>query len=245
MRRVLIVGATSAIAEATARLWAEEGARLYLVARDAAKLTSLADDLAIRGADRVDTCLMAAEEFDRHAAVIEDAERKLEGLDTILIAFGTLPDQKACEGSFDLTRAELETNCLSVCSLLTHAANRFERQKDGTIAVITSVAGIRGRQSNYVYGTAKGAVSIFLQGLRNRLFQAGVHVLDIKPGFVDTPMTAGFEKGFLWAEPDRVARDIHRAVRERRDLVYTPWFWAFIMLAIRLLPESIFKRLRL
>jgi decaprenylphospho-beta-D-erythro-pentofuranosid-2-ulose 2-reductase len=121
----------------------------------------------------------------------------------------------------------------------------FEQQKSGTLAVISSVAGDRGRQSNYVYGAAKGMVNIFAQGLRNRLFKSGVNVLTIKPGFVDTPMTAGFRKGFLWATPERVARDIVKAIAGRESEVYTPVFWRALMIPIRLLPEWLFKRLSL
>jgi short-subunit dehydrogenase len=124
-------------------------------------------------------------------------------------------------------------------------ANRFEAQKHGSIAVITSVAGDRGRQSNYVYGTAKGAVTIFLQGLRNRLHKSGVQVLTIKPGFVDTPMTAGIKKGPLWASPDTIASAIVRSMETRRDVVYTPWFWLEIMAMVRMIPEKIFKSMRL
>jgi short-subunit dehydrogenase len=166
-------------------------------------------------------------------------------MDVVLIAHGTLPDQKACEASFEHTRREFETNALSVMSLLTHVANYFEREKRGTIAVIASVAGDRGRQSNYVYGTAKGAVSLFMQGLRNRLAPAGVHVLTIKPGFVDTPMTSEFKKGLLWAQPDRVARDIQRAIEKKKDIAYVPPFWRYIMWVIGAIPEFVFKRLRL
>lgn len=188
---------------------------------------------------------MDVNEFDRHLATIKEAEERLGGLDTALIAHGTLPDQKACERSFEKTWQEIETNCLSVISLLTHLANRFEQQGQGTIAAISSVAGDRGRQSNYVYGTAKAAVSTFMQGLRGRLHRSGVHVLTIKPGFVDTPMTASFKKGFLWAQPETVAEGILKAIRKRREVVYIPRFWQPIMFVIRSLPESLFKRLKL
>ena len=166
-------------------------------------------------------------------------------MDTVLIAHGTLPDQKSCEQSFETARREFEINALGVMSLLTHAANRFERQGFGTLAVIGSVAGDRGRQSNYVYGAAKGAVSIFLQGLRNRLNTRGVRVLTIKPGFVDTPMTADFAKGILWSDPEQVAGGIYKAIEKKKDIVYLPWFWSPVMRMIRGLPETIFKRLHL
>ena len=111
--------------------------------------------------------------------------------------------------------------------------------------VISSVAGDRGRQSNYVYGSAKAAVTTFLQGLRNRLHPAGVQVLTVKPGFVDTPMTSAFPKGPLWASPEQIARGIHRAIQKRKDVVYLPGFWRLIMRVIREIPEAVFKRLSL
>jgi short-subunit dehydrogenase len=245
MRRILIFGATSALAEATARLFATGDNSFFLVARDAAKLEAVADDLRVRGAAQVAAAVADALEFDRHQTVVKEACEALGGLDTVLIAHGTLPDQKSCEQSFETARREFEINALAVMSLLTHVANRFEGQGFGTIAVISSVAGDRGRRSNYVYGAAKGAVSIFMQGLRNRLHRRGVHVLTIKPGFVDTPLTAAFPKGFLWARPQQVARGIHEAIEKKKDVVYLPWFWSPIMVVIRGLPEVIFKRLRL
>ena len=245
MRHILIIGATSAIAEATARRFAQDGDRLYLVARNPDRLVAVASDLKTRGATQVEIMVMDANDMDRHAELVAQAEAALGGLDTVLIAHGTLPNQKACEASFETTLQEIQSNCLSVISLLTHAANRFEAQKHGTIAVISSVAGDRGRQSNYVYGTAKAAVSTFLQGLRGRLFRSGVHVITIKPGFVDTPMTAGFRKGLLWASSEKVGDGIHRGIQRKRDVVYLPWFWRWIMVIIRMIPESIFKRTKL
>ena len=245
MRHILIIGATSAIAEATARNFAQDGDRLYLVARNPERLAAVANDLKTQGATQVETVAMDANDTARHAALIAQAEAALEGLDTILIAHGTLSDQKACEASFEETLEELQTNCLSVISLLTLVANRFEEQKHGTIAVISSVAGDRGRQSNYVYGTAKAAVSTFLQGLRNRLYRSGVTVITIKPGFVDSPMTADFRKGPLWVSPENVGRGIYRAIHRKSNVIYLPWFWRFIMVGIRLMPERLFKKMKL
>ena len=245
MRHILIIGATSAIAEATARNFAQDGDRLYLAARNPERLAAVANDLKTRGATQVKTVAMDANDTARHAALIAQAEAALEGLDTILIAHGTLSDQKACEASFEETLEELQTNCLSVISLLTLVANRFEEQKHGTIAVISSVAGDRGRQSNYVYGTAKAAVSTFLQGLRNRLYRSGVTVITIKPGFVDSPMTADFRKGPLWVSPENVGRGIYRAIHRKSNVIYLPWFWKFIMVGIRLMPERLFKKMKL
>jgi len=245
MRHILIIGATSAIAEATARRFAHNGDRLYLVARNQERLVAMAGDLQTRGAAQVETMVLDANDTTKHADLIRQAETTMGGLDTILVAHGTLSDQKACEASFDETLKELQTNCLSVISLLTHVANRFEEQKRGTIVVISSVAGDRGRQSNYVYGTAKAAVTTFLQGLRNRLYRSGVAVITIKPGFVDTPMTTSFRKGALWASADQIGDGIYRAIQRKMDVVYLPWFWKFIMVVIRLIPENFFKKMNL
>ncbi len=245
MKRVLIIGATSAIARAAARIFAGRGDRLFLVARDAAKLQVTAQDLRVHGAERVDVTVADLDDFARHEALLDEAEGALGGLEVVLIAYGTLPDQKLLEGSFEETEKELRTNFLSVVSLLTALANRLEAQKQGTIAVISSVAGDRGRKSNYVYGTAKGAVSLFLQGLRGRLHPSGVRVITIKPGFVDTPMTAEIKKNALFASPEAVAKGIVSAIDRGRDVVYLPPFWRGVMLIVRAVPEPLFKRLNL
>jgi short-subunit dehydrogenase len=245
MQKILIVGAASAIAEATARLWAARGDALFLVGRNAERLETIAADLRVRGAAAVGCFTMDATDTATHAAMLEAATAALGGLDVALIAHGTLPDQKACEASVELTLQEIDNNGLSIVALATLLASRFETQGHGTLAAISSVAGDRGRQSNYVYGAAKGMVSLFLQGLRNRLAKKGVQVLTIKPGFVDTPMTASFKKGALWAQPDDIARGILRAIEQRRDEVYLPGFWRLIMAIIRHIPERIFKRLSL
>lgn len=245
MRKILIVGATSAIAEAVARLFAAQGDALYLVARRPEALEAIAADLRVRGAAGVHAEVMDANAIERHAALLADADAALGGLDTVLVAHGSLPDQAAAQQSVELALRELQTNALSVIALLTLVANRFEAQRFGTIAVISSVAGDRGRRSNYLYGTAKAAVSTFLSGLRQRLHRAGVAVVTIKPGFVDTPMTRDFPKGPLWAKPERVARDIVRALERRQTVLYTPGFWRLVMTLIKAVPEAVFKRLSL
>jgi len=245
MRKVLIIGATSAIAQETAKRFAEGGDQLFLAGRNPEKLDVLAADLRVRGAARVASMALDLNDFDRHATLVDMTYEALGGLDTVLIAHGTLSDQKACEQDFQVALREYHTNFLGAVSLLTLLANRFEAQGHGCLAVISSVAGDRGRQSNYYYGSAKGGLSVFLQGLRNRLAPSGVQVLTIKPGFVDTPMTADFRKGALWAGPDTIAAGIHRAIRRRADEVYLPWFWWGIMTLIKAIPERIFKRLKL
>ena len=246
MRRILIIGATSAIAEATARIFAARGDALFLVGRNTAHLQAIADDLKVRGAVRAETATLDATDFPAHLAVLDRAEQELGGVEIALIAHGTLSDQAACQTSVDAMRREFDINGLSVMALLTVLANRFEARKQGTLAVISSVAGDRGRQSNYVYGSAKAAVTTFLSGLRQRLAKSNVNVLTIKPGFVDTPMTAAIpNKSALWAKPDRIAAGIVSAIDKQRGVVYLPWFWRLIMLVIRHIPEPIFKRVKL
>jgi hypothetical protein len=243
MTTILIIGATSAIAQATARRFAAEGARFFLVGRDAGKLAAVADDLRVRGAAETETYVLDVNEFEKHAAMIEAATTALGTLDAALIAHGTLGDQKANETLVVETLREWSTNATSVIALLTLLANTFERQRHGTIAVMSSIAGDRGRRSNYIYGAAKAALSVFLEGLRGRLHAAGVAVVTIKPGFVDTPMTAAFAKNFLFASPERVGQDIHRAMARGTAVVYTPWFWRYVILLIRLIPEPVFRKL--
>lgn len=248
LKRVIIFGATSAIAEQAARQLVAQGSSLYCVGRNSDKLKALIDDLKVRAGENQRINGRAAELTDasQHALLIDAAEQALGGIDGVLIAHGTLPDQQACEADVAKTLQEIDTNALSVISLLTLVANRLEQQQRGVIAVISSVAGDRGRQSNYVYGAAKGMVTLFLQGLRNRLAKANVDVVTIKPGFVDTPMTVEFNKsGPLWAKPDQVAKGIVNAMKKGKGEVYLPWFWWGIMLTIKHIPENVFKRMSL
>jgi decaprenylphospho-beta-D-erythro-pentofuranosid-2-ulose 2-reductase len=242
--RVLIVGATSAIATETARAYATYGARLFLTGRDADRLEGVAADLRVRGAT-VETAVLDVTDRRRGADVMESAWAAFGGFDVALLAHGVLPDQARCQASAEDAIAALEVNFTSTVALLTPLANRFEAAKAGCIAVITSVAGDRGRQSNYLYGAAKGGLDRFLEGLRNRLFRSGVAVVTLKPGFVDTPMTAGIRQGPLFVSARRAGRAVHRAIKRRRDVAYIPWFWRPIMALVRALPEPVFKRLRL
>lgn len=243
---IMIIGATSAIAVEAARIYAMRKDHLFLVARDEQKLESVKADLIARGATSVTTAVMDAVDFDRHQEIIDSANDALGSIDVALIAHGTTPDQKACESDVNLARHEIDVNGTSVISLSTLLATAMQKQSYGTLAVISSVAGDRGRQSNYVYGAAKGMVSLFLAGLRNRLSSEGVHVVTIKPGFVDTPLTDGFDKsGFLWATAHQVGEGIVKAIDKKRNEVYLPWFWWGIMQIIKNIPEMIFKRLNL
>lgn len=242
---MVIVGATSAIASEVARAYAEAGARLFLLGRNADRLAAVANDLRARGARKVETAVLDVTDVGRHEPALDAAAVALGSLDVILVAHGTLPDQRRCQASVADTLDAIDVNFRSVVALLTLVATRLEAQGRGTIAVITSVAGDRGRQSNYVYGAAKGGLAVFLQGLRNRLYRSGVVVVTLKPGFVDTPMTAGVPKNPLFASARRAGRAIHRAIEGGRNTAYIPWFWRPIMTVVNNLPESVFKRLRL
>lgn len=244
MQKIVVLGATSGIAQATQRLLAQNGKEMLLVGRSPERLAVLRSDLLARGSKAVHTFSADFNQITRHAAILNFAAEELPGFDTVLLAFGSLLDPEQSARSVELSLQEWNSNFLNAAALLTLFANHFEASSTGCIAAITSVAGDRGRRSNYVYGAAKGALSLFLQGLRSRLYPAGVRVITIKPGPVDTPMTAHMQKGRMFSRPETVARDIYRALEKRRpDVLYTPAYWRFIMAAIRIMPERIFKRL--
>ncbi|MDF3128577.1 SDR family oxidoreductase [Kiritimatiellaeota bacterium B1221] len=243
MPTTLILGATSAMAEQTARLLAADGDKLVLAARDPQALEILAADLKVRGA----TDVHVLTPFDAtQSGSFEDLLNEAGDFDRALIAYGSLPDQEALKNDPAGIRREMCINFGSVIDLSSRIASRFESKGQGTLAVISSVAGLRGRQSNYIYGSAKGGVILFLQGLRNRLQDHGVRVITLLPGFVDTPMTAEMKKGPLFVSSAKAGTCIHKALtRGKGDVVYVPGFWRFIMWIIRALPEPIFKRLKL
>lgn len=251
----VIFGATSALGQAVARRLTDEGHQLILCARDTAKLDTVANDIRVRNGltttvsehyDDAETVTCHVIDFDQiseHEALVETVGEA----DNFWFFYGTLPDQQECEKSWALSAAAFHTNFTSAASLLTHLANRLEKRGSGSITVVTSVAGDRGRKSNYVYGTAKGALSLFCQGLRNRLASSGIQVLTVKPGFIDTPMTKAIEKkpALLWATVDQVALDIISAHKRGKDVIYSRWFWRYILLIIKNIPERIFKKLSL
>ena len=245
MKNIFVIGATSAIAEATIRLYAEQNARFCLLARNQDRLQTIVADLTIRGANEIFTDSLDLEQFDSHKALIDKGFQQLGPVDIVLIAHGSLPDQKLCEQDFSYALTELNINMMSTISLLTHIANKMKAQGKGSIVVITSAAGDRGKQSNYLYGAAKAMLSVFLQGLAHRLYKKKLQVIDIKLGFVDTPMTKQFTKGILWVQPETIAKGIVKAVESGKSTVYLPWFWRYLMLIIRCTPNKLFNRLKL
>jgi decaprenylphospho-beta-D-erythro-pentofuranosid-2-ulose 2-reductase len=249
MQKILIFGATSSIAQSVAKIFAEKDASLFLVARSEEKLRQVAQDLDARGKGSVEFLVADPAKISDQKFLFPQIEARFPIYDTVIVAYGSLPNQQEAATHPEEFLDAVEVNFSSVATLLMPIVEKFERNAQTElprrIVVIGSVAGDRGRQSNYVYGASKGALAIFLQGLRNRLAPRGIQVLTVKPGFVDTPMTADMKKGLLFASPDRVARHIVKAIERGRNELYTPWFWRPILLVIRSIPEILFKRLRL
>ena len=241
--KMVIVGATSAIAHEVARNFAKAGNELHLLARDADKLGIVKEDLLGRGLETAHTYVADVCDRDELSKSIDAILSGDSPIDVLFIGHGVLPDNDLVTNDIEAFEQQLSVNFTSVVSIIIAFKKRFVKQRAGTIAVIGSVAGDRGRKSNYAYGTAKAAVATFLGGLRNELSDKGVSVLTIKPGFVDTPMTADLDKGLLFASAEKVAAEIANAIEKKRDLLYTPFFWRFIMGIICLIPEKIFKRL--
>ncbi len=244
MKKVVVLGATSGIALEVERQLARQGCDLLLVGRSPQRLAELRSDLAARGAQQVCTYAADLACVQQHAAVFDFTHRTFPDFDTVLLAYGSMRDQKDSETSVDVLLEELQVNFVSATAILTLFAAELERRRAGCLAAITSVAGDRGRRSNYVYGSAKGALSLFLQGLRSRLHLAGVSVITIKPGPVQTPMTDHLPNSSSFADPEQVARDIVRALERRSpDVLYTPKVWRYVMKVVQEIPETIFKRL--
>lgn len=246
MRTILILGATSAMARATARLLAGPKVRLVLAGLEPKDLEATAADLAVRnGGPRPVVLPFDAVRLDTHAAFWKKLLARVRTLDEVYLFFGLMHEQAAAQRDNRLAQAMIAVNYAGAVSVLELAAAYFEKRRSGLIMAVSSVAGDRGRQSNYLYGSTKAALSVYLQGLRHRLAPAGVQVLTAKPGMVDTPMTAHLKKGLLFSKPDTIARGILRAVRQRRNEAYLPGYWRWVMAAIRSIPEPVFRRLRL
>ncbi|MDF1795548.1 MAG: SDR family oxidoreductase [Coxiellaceae bacterium] len=241
----VIIGATSAIAQAIAKQLASAGHQLFLVARNAAHMQTLADDVAIRSQQPCQTFAFDAKSNELYKDCLEQATLALGQIDNVVIAHGTLPNQEDCQQNLAATLQEFQVNATSYIGLMTVFGQHLEQQGAGHLVVFSSCAGDRGRQSNYLYGATKAAISAFSAGLRSRLFKKGISVLTVKPGFVDTPMTQAFKKGFLWAQPDDVAKRVIQAMQNNKAIVYVPGFWRYIMMIIKCIPESLMKRIAL
>ena len=241
-KSVLILGASSDIARAIARKFGAEGWNIFLAGRDAESLSRDATDLELR--HKVDARAFAfdAIDFESHANFWNSLPVKP---DVVVCVFGYLGDQKVSEGSWSEARRTIDTNFTGAVSILNIAANHFEERKSGFIIGISSVAGDRGRMSNYIYGSAKAGFTAYLSGLRARLSRSGVNVITVKPGFVATRMTEGMPlPPLLTASPDAVAGDTYKAFVKGKPVVYTTWFWKFIMLIIIHIPERVFKNVK-
>lgn len=242
---VAIFGATSRIAREVALRYAELGHAVCVVARDATETAAIAADLAVRTGVKVVALTFDASTTDSHPMLVSDIESAVGPLDAAVIAFGDLGDQKRAESDPDHLAHILATNFVGAATLLESLAAPMASRGRGAIAVIGSVAGDRGRQSNYAYGSAKAGLEAFVGGLRNRLFKRGVHVMLVKPGFIDTRMTWGLATKLPIASPESLSRAIVAGLDQRVDSLYHPAFWRLIMGVIRNIPEGVFKRLSL
>jgi decaprenylphospho-beta-D-erythro-pentofuranosid-2-ulose 2-reductase len=244
LKKIVVLGATSGIALEIQRKLAERGCELLLIARSPQRLAELQADLHIRGARKVLAYAAELASVEHHASIFGFVRETFPDFDTVLLAYGSMQDQKQSEAAIDVLLEEIQVNFVSASAILTLFADDMEERHTGCIAAITSVAGDRGRRSNYIYGSTKGALSLFLQGLRSRLHPAGVRVITIKPGPTRTAMTDHMPNSARFADPEQVAHDIVRALERRSpDVLYTPKIWRYIMTAVEHIPEGIFKRL--
>ncbi len=240
---ILIVGATSDIAKSVAREYAKSGYNLYLSGRDIERLEDFAKDLNISTQKEIKLIELDILDFESHQNIYNSLEPKPVG---VISAVGYLGDQKRALADFQESKKIIDTNYTGVVSLFNIVANDFEAKKSGFIVGISSVAGDRGRESNYIYGSAKAAFSTYLSGLRNRLSKSNIDVLTVKPGFVDTKMTKDMDlPKALVATPQEVAKDILKAQQNSNDIIYTKWFWRYIMWIIKAIPEWKFKKMNL
>lgn len=241
MAVVLLLGSTSDMARALARQLAQDGHELILAARNEEALQKDASDLNVRYGAEAKTLRIDAAEIETHAKWVDELPIIP---DWVICAIGWMTEQEKAEKDWGLASSMIQANYSGPVSLLHHLANKFEERGSGTIVGISSVAGDRGRASNYYYGSAKAGFTAYLSGLRNRLSKKGVHVMTVKPGFVDTKMTSGLDlPPLLTASADQVAKDILRGIRKQKNVLYTKSLWRWIMLIIRHIPEGIFKKL--
>jgi len=241
MSYILIIGAKSDIAKATAREYAKNGFDIYLAARHSKDLEDFANDINVRTQRDVKLLDLDILEYESHQRFYSNIDEKPLG---VITAVGYLGEQKNAQIDFSQSQKIINTNYTGIVSLLNIIANHFEERKSGFIIGISSVAGDRGRKSNYIYGSAKAALSTYLSGLRNRLENDNVHVMTVKPGFVSTTMTKGMDlPEKLTAQPEEVASDIFKAQQKNINILYTKWMWKWVMLIIKHIPEFVFKKM--
>ena len=241
MSYVLIIGAKSDIAKATAREYAKHGYDIYLASRNAGELEEFANDIKVRTQRDAKCVELDILDYASHETFYQQMQEKPLG---VVSAVGYLGDQEKAQSSCSEAQKIIDTNYTGIVNLLNIIADDFETRRSGFIVGISSVAGDRGRKSNYIYGSAKAALTTYLSGLRNRLFDANVHVLTVKPGFVNTKMTAGMDlPEKLTAEPEEVAEDIYKAQQKMKNVLYTKWMWRWVMLIIMHIPEFMFKKM--
>jgi len=245
MKTLMIFGATSAISQAYLNRVVKRYEQIVLVARDNDRLQQIASHIGVISKAKVIALASDLADTSQHQKLVDDAFKRIESVECALVSYGVLTDQERCNTDVNYLLEQINLNGTSTISLASLIGRELAVRKGGTLAVIGSVAGDRGRRSNYCYGAAKASVASFLSGQRSHLSASGVNVLTIKPGFVDTPMTSEFKKGLLWASADKVAMDIEKSVEKGRSVLYTPWFWRYIMLIIKIIPEFIFRRLPL
>lgn len=241
MSYILIIGAKSDIAKATAREYAKHGYDLYLAARNTNELNAFANDVTIRTQRTVKIVELDILDYKSHQVFYDQLEEKPLG---VISAIGYLGEQEKAQSDFDEAHQIMDTNYTGVVSLFNIIANDFEKRRSGFMVGISSVAGDRGRKSNYVYGSAKAALTAYLSGLRNRLYNVQVHVLTVKPGFVATKMTEDMDlPEKLTALPEEVGEDIYKAQQKGKNVLYTRWIWRWVMMVIKIIPEWKFKRM--
>jgi hypothetical protein len=243
MKYILIIGASSDIAKSLSHMYAKNGYNIYLAGRNIEELEKDKSNLEIRYSIQARALYLDLLKYSSHKDFLDNLNPKPHG---IICVAGYLGDQKLAEKDFNESEKIINTNYTGCVSILNLVVEALEEEKNGFIIGISSCAGDRGRQSNYIYGSAKGAFSLYLSGLRNRLTKSNITVLTVKPGFVNTKMTAEMDlPDLLTAQPDEVALDIYKAQQKKKDIIYTKWFWTYIMLVIKHIPEFIFKKLKL
>lgn len=243
MKNIVILGATSGISQAVAKKLLADDVIFHLVARNEEKLKIVADDLVSRGCKSAKCYVLDFNNLTAHSACIDAIYKEAGVVDILFISYGIMHSQLDCEADVKKAVEQVNSNYTSTVSLLVLFSQLMEKQGSGTIAVVSSVAGDRGRKSNFIYGSAKAGLSIFLEGLRYKLYSSGINVLTIKPGFIDSPMTSDIKKGALWASTDQAANYIVKGIEKNKSVIYVPPFWFLIMAIIKRIPVFVFRKL--